>query len=154
MRLGILGPLLVVDDAGHEIRVAAARQRALLAALLVRANQTMSVDELAKVVWNGAPPVGAARTVRSYVMRLRQVVGPVVAARLVTRNPGYLCQVGQDELDALRFEALCQDTDAALRAGRWAAASDAAASALALWRGTPLLDVSSQLLCEGPGCGT
>src|SRR5256885_1923032 len=45
VRLGILGPLLVADDAGCEIRVAAARQRVLLAALLVRANRIVPVDE-------------------------------------------------------------------------------------------------------------
>ena len=148
MRLGILGPLLVVDDTGREIRVTAARQRALLAVLLVRANRTVPVDELTKIVWNGTPPVGAAHTVRSYVMRLRQTVGPAVAARLVTRDPGYLCQVGPDELDALRFEALCQDAGAALHAGRWAEASAASGAALTLWRGAPLLDVSSQSLHE------
>lgn len=148
MRLGILGPLLVVDDAGREIRVTSARQRALLAVLLVRANRTVPADELANIVWNGTPPAGAAHTVRSYVMRLRQAVGPTVAARLVTRDPGYLCQVGQDELDALRFEALCQDAGAALRASRWADALDTAEAALTLWRGAPLLDVSSQMLRE------
>ncbi len=58
MRLGILGPLVVADDRGHEIRVAAARQRALLAALLVRANRIVPADELADIVWDSTPPPG------------------------------------------------------------------------------------------------
>ncbi|HEY3872597.1 MAG TPA: winged helix-turn-helix domain-containing protein [Actinocrinis sp.] len=69
MRLGILGPLLAADDAGQEVRVTATRQRTLLAALLVWANRPVQVDELAEAVWDAAPPAGAARTVRSYVMR-------------------------------------------------------------------------------------
>src|SRR5262245_47392024 len=104
MRLGILGPLLVADDGGGQVFVGAARQRAVLAALLVRANRIVPVGELAEIVWDGVPPRGAVRTVRSYVMRLRQVVGMGVAARIVTREPGYLCQVADDELDVLCFE--------------------------------------------------
>src|SRR5947209_5695271 len=56
MRLGILGSLLVADDHGNQITVAAARQRTLLAALLVRANRTVPVEELAELVWDTAPP--------------------------------------------------------------------------------------------------
>ena len=82
MRLGILGTLLAVDDAGREIRVTASRHRTLLAALLARANRTVSVDELTEMVWDRAPPGAAARTLRSYMTRLRDAVGPGVAARI------------------------------------------------------------------------
>lgn len=88
MRFGILGPLLVAGETGAEIPVAGARLRVLLAALVVRANKVVSVDELAEVVWDGAPPAGAARTVRRYVTRLRAAIGPVAAGRILTRSPG------------------------------------------------------------------
>ena len=146
VRLGILGPLLVADDVGHEIPVAAARQRALLAALLVNANHTVPVDELAEFVWDGAPPTGAAATLRAYVMRLRNTLGPACATRIETRAPGYLCQVAEDELDVLRFEALCRAASTALHISDWGKASAASQQALELWRGTPLLDVASQTL--------
>ena len=148
MRLGILGTLLAVDDAGREIRVTASRHRTLLAALLARANRTVSVDELTEMVWDRAPPGAAARTLRSYMTRLRDAVGPGVAARILTRDPGYLFQVAEDELDALRFEALCRKAGVALRAAAWIEASTAAVQATELWRGTPLLDVPSQALRE------
>lgn len=146
MRLGILGTLLVVDDAGVEARVAASRQRVLLAALLVRANRVASVDELAEIVWDGRPPVGAAGTVRAYVMRLRRAVGVDVAPRIVTRDPGYLCQVSDDELDVSRFEVLCSRGGGAVRAGSWQQGSEILAEALGIWRGTVLEDVASQTL--------
>jgi DNA-binding SARP family transcriptional activator/Flp pilus assembly protein TadD len=149
MKLGVLGPILVIDEAGSEITVRAARQRVLLAALLVHPNLMVPVDELAEIVWDGAPPGGAAQTVRAYVMRLRRAVGPEVAAHIITRDPGYLCRVNEDELDVTRFEASVRHAGATLRAGAWAEASAAAGRALELWRGTPLTDVPSQALRDG-----
>jgi len=146
MRLGILGPLLVVGDNGGEIRVAAPRQRTLMAALLVHANRTVPIDELVQIVWDSEPPMGAARTVRSYMTRLRLVVGSRVASRILTRETGYLCQVHEDELDALRFEALCREGSAALQDRAWRRASDSLARALALWRGSPLADIAAPIL--------
>lgn len=146
MRLGILGPLLIADDEGREISIAAARQRTFLAALLIRGNQILPKEELVDIVWDDAPPNGAVRTLRSYVTRLRHSAGPELAARIISRGPGYLCKVADEELDLLCFEALCQDADVAWRQGDWAGASAKATQATTLWRGTPLLDVPSQKL--------
>jgi DNA-binding SARP family transcriptional activator len=148
VRLGILGPLLVADDTGREMPVPAARQRVLLAALLVRANRVVPAEDLAEIVWDGAPSGGALGTLRSYAMRLRHAVGPVVAARIETRAPGYLCLVAEDELDLLRFEAQCEHASAARRSGTWTEVADAATRALNVWRGSPLLDVPSQALSD------
>jgi tetratricopeptide (TPR) repeat protein len=54
--------------------------------------------------------------------------------------------INDDELDVLQFEAACRDTGTARHAAQWLQASAAAAQALELWRGTPLLDVDSQVL--------
>ena len=126
MRFGLLGPLRVVDDTGTERVVAAPRQRTLLAVLLLHANQPVSTDTLADAVWDGVPPRGYPATLRSYVMRLRRALGFPVAARLATRDPGYLVRLADRELDVSRFEQLCQDTGSALRAGAWADASGTA----------------------------
>jgi DNA-binding SARP family transcriptional activator/tetratricopeptide (TPR) repeat protein len=146
VRLGVLGPLLVLDDAGHHVPVPAARLRALLAALLLHAGTPMSAESLADLVWNGEPPDGAAITLRTYVRRLRTALGPNVAERIVTRPPGYLCRADEPEVDVLRFEALCRETDAAVRERRWPRAFEATEFAVALWRGAPLLDVPSRTL--------
>jgi DNA-binding SARP family transcriptional activator/Tfp pilus assembly protein PilF len=145
MGFGLLGPLAVADEAGERV-VAGVRQRAVLAYLLVRANTPVSCDMLIDAAWDGNRPSGSAPMVRSVVMRLRKALGPGLAARIVAHPPGYLIRVGERELDLLRFEALCQDTAAALRVGGWVQATDTAAGALALWRGAPLLDVPSEVL--------
>ncbi len=151
MRFGILGPLLV-HDGDDDIAVPAARQRVLLAALLVRAGRAVPADELAEIVWDGSVPPGSATTLRTYVKRLRQVLGPQAGARVVTRYPGYLLDAAEDEVDLLRFARLCRDGGAAVRDGAWAEASAVLDQALGLWRGAPLADVPAQALRreEGP----
>jgi DNA-binding SARP family transcriptional activator/tetratricopeptide (TPR) repeat protein len=145
MRFGILGPLLV-HDGDTLVVVPAARQRVLLAALLVHAGQAVPADELAEVVWDGAPPAGAITTLRSHVMRLRRVLGPAAGGRVVTRYPGYLVEADEEEVDLLRFALLSRDGGAAVRAGAWTQASDLLGEALGLWRGAPLTDIPSELL--------
>ncbi|WP_170155905.1 AfsR/SARP family transcriptional regulator [Umezawaea tangerina] len=146
MRFGVLGPLLVVDGAGTGIPVVAGRTRVLLAALVTRANQVVTAAELAEAIWDGAPPAAASSTVRRYMTRLRRTVGAEVAQRIVTRNHGYLCLAGEDEVDLLAFEALCDQGGAAVHARAWSSAAEHLRAALALWRGTPLQDVSSRVL--------
>jgi Bacterial transcriptional activator domain/Transcriptional regulatory protein, C terminal len=130
-----------------------ARQRVLLAALLLDAGNPVAVDALAEMVWDGSPPSGAAVTLRSHVLRLRRVLGRRAGARLVTRHPGCLLHAGEDEVDELRFRGLCRDGGTALRGGAWARADELLCEALALWRGTPLADVPSERLLreEAPG---
>jgi DNA-binding SARP family transcriptional activator len=147
VQFGVLGPMQVIaGESGEPGTISAARLRALLAALLWRAGQPVATDELAELVWDGAPPGGAAAAIRALVMRLRRRLGERAAARIVARAPGYAIEVDRDELDALQFEALAQEAGAAVRAGRWAQGVRAGAGALGLWRGAPLADVPSQLL--------
>ena len=145
MRFEILGPMRI-SDGGESRPVAGTRQRILLAALLSRANQPMPAEQLAEFVWDGAPPDRAVPTLRTYVARLRQSLGPQAAARVLTRDLGYLVEVAPDEVDALAFEALCAETASLTHADDWAATAATAAKALALWRGAPLIDVPGQAL--------
>jgi DNA-binding SARP family transcriptional activator/tetratricopeptide (TPR) repeat protein len=127
------------------MEVAGSRLRVLLAALLLHPNTPVPVGVLAEAVWDGAPPPGAARTLRSHIARLRRLLGPE-AQRLEAREPGYLIRLEPAELDVAQFEALCRDAGAAFRAGEWATTADTTGRALGLWRGAPLADVPSQLL--------
>lgn len=146
MHLLMLGPLSVVDAAGNERPVAARRQRVLLAALAVRANRIVPIDELAELVWDGNPPPQAARTLRVYTARLRQVLGGDAAAHLLTRDPGYEWQAQVTELDLLEFEDLCRRGAQAVSVQEWSRATQLLTAALKLWRGAPLVDVQSDLV--------
>jgi DNA-binding SARP family transcriptional activator len=144
-----------VLDIQHDstaVAVSAGKQRAVLAVLLARANRVVSFGELADAVWDGTPAAGARTTIRNYVRVLRRGLGPAAGGRIVTREPGYLIRLGEDELDLLRFAGLCEEGGAAVRASTWQRASDALGEALALWRGTPFADIPCQLLHrdEGP----
>ncbi|MDX2934779.1 AfsR/SARP family transcriptional regulator [Streptomyces ipomoeae] len=139
------GPL-VIRSGGSELRVPAARQRVILAALVLNANRVVPVDTIAGFVWDGAPPPSAAATIRTYVMRLRQVLGKAGGSRTTTRAPGYLIELEEDETDLGRFTAHRKTADALVQAGRTAEAVEELHKALALWRHDPLMDVPSRIL--------
>jgi tetratricopeptide (TPR) repeat protein len=123
VRFGLLGPVLA-SSGGSAAAVRAARQRTLLAALLLRANRVVAADELADQVWDGAPPAGAAATLPSYVLRLRRALGPVAGGRLQTRSPGYLIEVRDDsELDLRLFAALRRRAHDAAAGQDWSGAA-------------------------------
>ncbi len=146
VRFALLGPMELASTTGERIPMPGPRQRILLAALLLSANVPVSVDALAEAVWDGSPPPGALSTLRSHVRRLRAAIGSGAEAQITARPPGYLIRVPPPALDLLMFGALCREASAARRGARWAEVSAAATQALELWRGTPLLDVPSQLL--------
>jgi DNA-binding SARP family transcriptional activator len=142
---GLLGPLQVrVED--REIRVPAGRQRILLAALLLTPGRPVSGARLAKLVWDGQPPSGAAVTLRSYIKRLRQVLGPPGRARIITSGSGYEIDAAGDEIDIAQFEAKLRLGEAAAQSGAWQRAADLLGQAEAMWRGTPLADIPCQEL--------
>src|ERR1700722_3056546 len=147
LRIGLLGPLHVYDD-DRALALAAGKQRVVLAALALGANRVVSLDELAEAVWDGQPPAAAEMTLRNYIRRLRQALGPVAAGALETRRGGYRLAMAEQQLDVTRFEHLCRrahslgETD---RAGARALLLDA----LALWRGAPLAAFESSVRREG-----
>ncbi|MBB5958624.1 DNA-binding SARP family transcriptional activator [Saccharothrix tamanrassetensis] len=133
MEFRILGPF-EVRDRGAAVALGGSRQRAVLAALLLRANETAGIGYLAESVWD-APPATPASNLRTYVAGLRQRLGP---SRLVTRSGGYALVVGEGELDLMEFERLSAAGDRALHGGDLAAAADLFDRALRLWRGGAL----------------
>jgi DNA-binding SARP family transcriptional activator/ABC-type branched-subunit amino acid transport system substrate-binding protein/DNA-binding beta-propeller fold protein YncE len=135
----ILGPL-EVDDGDRRVPVGGHKPGALLAVLLLRANEVVSVDELVESLWGAAPPGTAAKTVQAYVSRLRKALGDDGGRVLETRGHGYVLLVAPGELDADRFAASLERSQARLAAGDPAAAADELRAALAEWRGAPLAD--------------
>ena len=104
MEFKVLGPLEVLDD-GRSLDLGAPGQRALLAFLLLHANEVVSSDRLAEALWPSRLPKTPAKTIQVYVSRLRTSFGSGREA-LETRGSGYVLRVSPGELDLHQFEAL------------------------------------------------
>jgi peptide/nickel transport system substrate-binding protein len=137
VEFGVLGPVEARRD-GRELLLGGPKQRALLAILLLHANEVVSRDRLIDGLWGERPPATAAHTLDNYVSRVRKALG---AGRLVRRAPGYLLCVEPGELDLDRFEQLFRQGREALARGDADVASEAQRAALELWRGAALADV-------------
>jgi predicted ATPase/DNA-binding SARP family transcriptional activator len=136
--LRLLGPVQLIR-AGCEVALGGPKQRAVLAVLLVEQGRTISAGRLVEDVWRGCPPPGAAKTLRSYVSRLRVLLAPDAA--LVTRGGGYAVNVQPDQVDAGVFERLAAAGKGALDRGDVATATARFREALSLWHGRALADV-------------
>jgi predicted ATPase/DNA-binding SARP family transcriptional activator len=139
MEFGILGPL-EVRDGPAPVRVPGAKERALLADLLVHAGRVVSADRLVEDLWGDDPPGNPANTLQGRVSALRRALGPAGAGLVVTRPPGYVLEAGSGQVDAARFERLVGQAG---RAGGDAAARPLA-EALGLWRGPALAEFADQ----------
>jgi predicted ATPase/DNA-binding SARP family transcriptional activator len=143
MEFRLLGPLEVYEDGGHVLPLGAPKQRALLALLLLQANEVVLGDRLIDGLWGESPPPSAANMLQGYVSRLRRLLEPErrrgANSVLLTRAPGYLLRVEPEEIDANRFERLFVQAQAARDADP-VQATALLREALALWRGPPLAD--------------
>jgi DNA-binding SARP family transcriptional activator/glutamine cyclotransferase len=133
----ILGPFQVFDDAGREVGLPTGRERALLAALVLRRGEVVSVDALVEALWGDTAPSTAVKAVQGYVSHLRRVLGSDGA--LVTQAPGYVLRVPTGAVDAHTFGTLAAEG--------WRTLPDDPESAqrtfeqaLALWRGPALAE--------------
>ena len=142
MQFRILGPLTAALD-GEALSLGGERQRALLALLLVHANEMVSTERLIEQLFEGARPGSAANAVHVAVSRLRRALRDERAEMLLTRRGGYLLELEPDQLDAASFERLVDDGRGLLARGDPAAASARLGEALSLWRGPPLAGLAA-----------
>ena len=134
MDFRLLGPLEVAEH-DRSVVLGGVKQRALLAVLLLHANDVVSSEQLVDEVWGESPPATVAKSIQVYVSRLRKQLGE---GRLVTRAPGYLLRVDPSELDVACFERLAAEAEDAPPK----VAGEKLRRALALWRGPPLADLA------------
>jgi predicted ATPase/DNA-binding SARP family transcriptional activator len=136
MRVRILGPFHL-DDGSRRITIGGARQRAVLAGLLLHANEVVPSEQLLVDLWGEDAPPGTANALQAAVSRLRRLLPP---GRLITTGPGYMLRLFPAELDAAQFEQLVFEGRDALAAGAAAQAVQLLDQAMSLWRGPPLAD--------------
>ena len=135
----VLGPI-EVDTGGGPISLGGPKQRAVLAHLLLRANQLVPADTLVDEVWGEDPPEQARNVIQTYVSHLRKAIG---RDRIQSHAPGYRLRLDQTELDATRFDELIREARKALPVDPGIAVTTLD-DALALWRGPALADLADQ----------
>src|SRR3954471_13958884 len=127
MEFRILGPLEVEED-GRLLKLGGAQPRALLALLLLHANEVVPRDRLIDELWDGQAPETAATAIQVHVSQLRKVLGRDV---IVTQRPGYLVRTRDGEVDLHRFEETVERS----RSAAPEEASEMLKDALTLWHG-------------------
>jgi DNA-binding SARP family transcriptional activator len=142
----VLGPLEARDD-DEPLALGGAKQRALLAILLLNANQVVSSDRLIDELWGAETPKTAAKSLQVLVSQLRKVLEPTrqrgeSGQVLVTRSPGYLLHIAPEQLDVERFQHFASEGREALAAADPGQAARTLKKALGLWRGPPLADLA------------
>ena len=138
MDFRILGPVEV--RAGDEpVALGSAKQRAVLAMLVLHHGEIVSSDRLMADLWGEQPPATARKALQVYVSGLRKALGDGL---LETHGHGYRLGVEADRVDLGRFETLLEDGRRAAERGDQEVAAERLRDALALWRGPALGDLA------------
>ena len=136
MEIRLLGPLEVWDG-DRVIALPRRQQRALLAALALRAGEVVSTDRLVADLWGERAPASATGSLQNTVHALRKLLGRDF---IVTQPPGYRLAIEPEDVDANRFERLLRDARKTETAQRVALLNEA----LALWHGPALADLDEE----------
>ncbi|MDG6106703.1 winged helix-turn-helix domain-containing protein [Dactylosporangium aurantiacum] len=144
MEFRILGPLEVLVT-GRSVPLGGPKPRAVLATLLLDADQVVTVDRLIGGVWGEDPPPSATNALQTYLSRLRRVLG---ADTLRRHQRGYRVVAGAGQIDAQRFEHGVTQGREALAGGDPAAAHRTVEAALTLWRGPALMELTDDLSAQ------
>jgi SARP family transcriptional regulator, regulator of embCAB operon len=148
--INVLGSLEVAVN-GVSVVPTASKPRQLLAMLAVNAGRLVTSTALMDELWGDATPRSAPSTLQTYVLHVRKLIraalppDQVNVARdlLATRHTGYLLQVEPELVDATRYGRLAAAGRVAGTAGDYVEAERLLSSALALWRGPVMVDVTA-----------
>ena len=150
MRLRILGFLELAGDGNRQVKIGGPRERAVLGALALRANQAVAVDRLIAAAWGDGPPNTARSQIQTCISTLRRAFGEAgLPEAIQTRPGGYLLKIGDGDLDSRTFTRLVAAAKAQVAGGRTAEAAAALREALGLWRGPALADIPGSIVQQG-----
>jgi DNA-binding SARP family transcriptional activator len=152
MQARLLGPL----DArmhGRSVVPAARKPKQVLAVLLLNVNRIVSTSALMKELWGEDRPKSATAALQTYVLQVRKLIQRALAAGgeppqkakkvLTTKENSYGLMTASARVDLQDFSRLVGEGRAEFAAENWAAASKQLNSALSLWQGEPLMDVTA-----------
>ncbi|GGS16825.1 MULTISPECIES: BTAD domain-containing putative transcriptional regulator [Streptomyces] len=138
----ILGPTELLVD-GVPVPLTAPKLRTVLVALLLSRGRVVSDASLSELLWGPLPPATMAAQLYTYISRLRRSCEPGLDVLRGLR--GYRLDIGAAGFDLHCFQRAAERGRQSLRDGRYATAAGQLASALALWRGPALADVTESL---------
>lgn len=139
----LLGSVEAILATGITADIGPAKQRCVLAALLMDAGRAVPIETLVDRVWGESPPNSVRESLYSYVARLRRILfsaGDSGSASLSRAAGGYLLAVDADRIDVHRFRTLVESS----RLSDVDQAATGLRSALALWRGPALADLPGE----------
>ncbi|MFD8395792.1 BTAD domain-containing putative transcriptional regulator [Streptomyces sp. NPDC059680] len=139
-KFGILGPLRVWQE-GSDLDIGYPKQRAVLAALLLRDGAQATLQELVDDVWGHDPPKTALSVLRTYVYRLRQVLEGGDGCCIRSKAGGYDLITPPENVDLNQFKRLVSSAAVARGDGQLLLAETHLRDALSLWKGVPLAGV-------------
>jgi predicted ATPase/DNA-binding SARP family transcriptional activator len=119
---------------GRRIDVGHARQRCVLAALVIDVNRPVPAEHLIDRVWADRPPYRARNALSAYISRLRRLVGATDGVRIAREPGGYVVSTDPMCVDLHRFRHLA---GLARAAEDPADAADLFDQALEIWMGEP-----------------
>ncbi len=148
MRFNLLGPFEILTDDGLSRLLSTPKVCQVLALLLVRPGEVVSVNTLTRELWGNEPPRSALTTLQTYIYHARRMFereGLTSADRtlLHTRAPGYRINADPEEVDANVFERLVREGATLLDQGRPEPAATLLRQAVDLWRGPVLATVTA-----------
>jgi DNA-binding SARP family transcriptional activator len=144
----LLGPVGVWEE-GRQLGPATAQQRTVLATLLLDPGRAVPVDRLATALWGTERPDSARNAIQGHISRLRRLLAPWPDVELTTTPQGYRLAVVRARVDLHQFRDLVREA----RRSEPEPAVKLLRSALALWRGPALAEVSGRWLPEAVGAG-
>jgi DNA-binding SARP family transcriptional activator len=144
MKFAVLGSIEVT--AGDTLlELGGVKQRAILAYLVLHANDVVPTSRLLEAMWDGVPPPTARKMIQNAVSAIRRALtsidDPAGAPSLRTHPPGYQLRVDTDDVDLFRFRRLARDGRLAISDGAPLRGVELLREALSLWRGRALADL-------------
>jgi len=136
----VLGSIEVLDADGHPVTPPSGRLRALLAIMLLHANEPVTADGLIEGLWGEEAPATAAKVVQNLISQLRKALPD----RLETRGRSYVFRVEPGEFDLERFQTLVEQAHRCRASHDLDAAGARLGEAVALWRGPALADLGRE----------
>lgn len=151
MDFRVLGPVGLLADGEMKV-LHGARQRTLLALLLINSGDVVAKAKIFEELWGGEPPIGADNALQALVTRFRRVLRNSFDEKfarqcLVTRPDGYAMHVDPETIDVRVFERLTAQAREKLRSEP-ERARGLLDQALALWQGPALQGATGGPICH------